>query len=124
MTREGFVFPLSFGQQRLWFFEQFEPGAAVYNLPFAYRLNGLLSVRALEVGINEIVRRHETLRTTFAVDQGRPVQIVAPSLTLSVESIDLRQSSAASRETEARQFLARECRRPLDLVSGPLLRAY
>src|SRR5262245_21838195 len=69
--------PLSFVQQRLWFFDQLTPNSAVYNLPMAKRLTGHLDLVALERTISEIVRRHESLRTTFATIDGKPVQVIA-----------------------------------------------
>ena len=122
MSREGFIFPLSFAQQRLWFFEQLEPDTAVYNLPLAFRLYGLLNVNALEYAIGAVVQRHETLRTTFATEQGQPVQVIAPTLAVALEHIDLRHFPEADRDVEARRVLAQELRKPFDLSCGPLLR--
>ena len=81
VPRDGEL-PLSFAQQRLWFIDQLEPGNSVYNFPAAVRLKGPLNMLALEQSLNEIVKRHEALRTTFAIVDGRPVQIIASSLTL------------------------------------------
>src|SRR5262245_50643595 len=67
---------LSFAQQRLWFLAQLEPESSAYNIPAAYRLSGPLNVPALEQSLSEIVRRHETLRTTFAAVDGQPFQRV------------------------------------------------
>ena len=64
---EVFVFPLSFAQQRLWFLHQMDPSNAAYNMPLAFRLSGQLEVEALQWSLDEIVRRHEILRTTFDV---------------------------------------------------------
>src|SRR4051812_20959424 len=61
--------PLSFAQQRLWFFDQLEPGSPAYNIPSAVRLSGLLNVKALEQCLNEIQRRHETLRASFFISE-------------------------------------------------------
>ena len=68
--------PLSFAQERLWFLDQFQPGLPVYNIPMPLRWSGPLNVAALEHALNEIVRRHEALRTTFQVVDGRPCQMV------------------------------------------------
>src|SRR5690348_9129516 len=65
--------PLSFAQQRLWFLEQLEPGLPFYNLPLATRMNGTLIVSRLCDSLNEIVRRHEILRTTFPAAEGQPI---------------------------------------------------
>src|SRR6266581_329307 len=72
--------PLSFAQQRLWFLHQFDPASPVYNLPSAVRFEGRLDVEALARTLDQIVSRHESLRTTFANEAGQPVQVVAPSL--------------------------------------------
>src|SRR5512145_370224 len=69
--------PLSFAQQGLWLLDQLEPGDPFYNAPIAFRLEGALDISALEYSVNEIVRRHEILRTRFVVD-GLPVQVVSP----------------------------------------------
>src|SRR5689334_24838147 len=76
---EVFVFPLSFAQQRLWFLHLLDPQTAAYNMPFALRLSGQLDISALERTLNEIVRRHEVLRTTFDALDGEPVQLIAAS---------------------------------------------
>ncbi len=71
-------YPLSFGQQRLWFIEQLNPGSAAYNIPFAGRLRGHLNPGFLERGLREVARRHEVLRTRFLLQDGQPVQVVDP----------------------------------------------
>src|SRR5438105_1367880 len=72
LRKESGPWALSFAQQRLWFLEQLEPGTPTYNIPGAIRLTGTLNVLALEQGVNEIVRRHEVLRTTFTTVDGQP----------------------------------------------------
>ncbi|HEX5706332.1 MAG TPA: amino acid adenylation domain-containing protein, partial [Pyrinomonadaceae bacterium] len=121
-TREE-PLPLSFAQQRLWFFEQLEPGTNAYNVPIALRLRGELDVAALERTLNEITRRHEALRTTFSVFEGEPVQIIADSLELPLPVTDLRHLPDAEREAEAERLIAEDAREPFDLTRGPLLRA-
>ncbi|MBV9124651.1 MAG: amino acid adenylation domain-containing protein, partial [Planctomycetes bacterium] len=114
--------PLSFAQQRLWFLDQLEPGHPFYNIPAALRLTGALDVTALERSLAEIVRRHEVLRTTFAVEDGRPVQAIAPELTLSLPVVDLSGLPAAECESEVRRLAWEEAQRPFDLTRGPLER--
>ncbi len=114
--------PLSFPQELLWFLDQLQPGSSSYNKQFAFRVTGSLNVPALSQSLNEIVRRHEALRTTFAVVDGQPVQVIAPpTLTISVE--DLRELPETQRETQALKLATNEAQRSFDLSLGPLLRA-
>jgi amino acid adenylation domain-containing protein len=114
---------LSFAQQRLWFFDQLEPGLAAYNIPAAVRLKGPLNLSALEQSLNEIVKRHESLRTTFGKVEGRPTQVIAPTLTIKLPVVDLRKLPASEREIEVRRLVTAEAQRPFDLCQGPLIRA-
>jgi len=115
--------PLSFSQQRLWFLGQLEPGLTFYNLPFAFNLNGLISVGALERSLNEIVRRHEVLRTTFASREGQPVQIVHPEKLLVLSVLDLTDQDPSEREVEAARIAGLEAAAPFDLEKEAPLRA-
>ena len=117
------AFPLSFAQQRLWFVEQLQPNTPWYNVPAAVRMTGTLHVRAMEQSLNEIMKRHETLRTTFATVEGQPVQRILPHLTLPLPVVDLEALTASERETEVQQRAREEAQRPFDLAQGPLLRA-
>ena len=117
-----FVFPMSFAQQRLWFLDQLEPGNSVYNIPAAMCLRGALNGAALEQSLNEIVRRHEALRTTFSVMEGQPVQVIAPGLALTLPVVDLGNLLETEREAEAQRLTIEEAQRPFDLAQGPLLR--
>jgi amino acid adenylation domain-containing protein len=114
--------PLSFQQYRLWFLDQLAPGGAFANIDLAIRLDFPLDPRLLAGAINEIIKRHETLRTTFAVRDGEPVQIIAPELTIDVPVIDLRPYGAKA-DARATALATEEARRPFDLASGPLIRA-
>ncbi|HEY0169964.1 MAG TPA: condensation domain-containing protein, partial [Pyrinomonadaceae bacterium] len=115
---------LSFAQQRLWFIDQLEPGRPIYNIPLPLRLNGPLRIEALRHCLNEIVRRHDALRTTFAVGADlEPVQSVAPSLELPLRVEDLGGLPGPEREAEAVRLATCEAQRPFDLERGPLLRA-
>src|SRR5262249_5416212 len=82
--------PLSFAQERHWFLYQLEPGSAGFNVPAVFELNGRLDMDALRDSFNEIVRRHEALRTIFAADDGRPCQVILPELRLDIPATDLR----------------------------------
>jgi amino acid adenylation domain-containing protein len=108
--------PLSFAQQRLWFLDQLAPGSAAYNLSGRLRLEGPLDASSLEASLNEIVRRHEGLRTIFSTRDGEPVQIILPDLHLSLPLIEL--------ETATQQFCEEEAQRPFDLSTGPLIRTH
>ena len=115
--------PLSFAQQRLWFLDQLEPDAAAYNIPAALRLRGPLDAAALQRSLSEIVRRHEALRTTFAVLHDEPRQLIHPPRPVELPLFDLSALGAAEREREARRLVGAEAVRPFDLAGGPLLRA-
>ncbi|HYG08782.1 MAG TPA: amino acid adenylation domain-containing protein, partial [Pyrinomonadaceae bacterium] len=119
--REGNL-ALSFAQQRLWFLDQMETGNVFYNIAVAVRLSGLLDVGALEDALNEIIRRHESLRTIFVSDNGQPAQLIMPSLKLSLEVEDLSRTPVSEQETLAQQYIAGEVRQSFDLARGPLVR--
>src|SRR5262249_44778248 len=122
VSRDGKL-PLSFSQERLWFLDQLEPGGYTYNLLAAYRLNGQVNITALQQSINEIIRRHEVLRTVFRSAGGQPEQIILPSMTVKIPLLDLRGlASEAARESEVRRLAKEEAQRPFDLSRGPLLR--
>ncbi len=117
--------PLSFSQQRLWFLDQLEPGSPLYNIPDAVRLTGRLDLDALGRCLDEIVRRHEALRTTFVTVDGRARQVIAPvgAVAVPLPTLDLRHVPADRREAEVLRLATEEAQRPFDLARGPLLRA-
>ncbi|MDZ8235946.1 MAG: amino acid adenylation domain-containing protein [Nostoc sp. ChiQUE01a] len=128
-SEEVFVFPVSFAQQRLWFLDQLIPNNTIYNVPTVIRLTGSLNLTALEQTFNEIVRRHESLRTTFIVLDGQPLQAIpaescanAPSLTIPISVLDLQLLPDGKGESEARRIITAEIEHPFNLSSGPLLR--
>ncbi|MEH2154021.1 amino acid adenylation domain-containing protein [Nostoc sp.] len=110
--------PLSFAQQRMWFLYQLESQSPFYNEGLQLRVAGVLNVEALQQSINEIIRRHEILRTTFPAVNGKPLQIISPSLAIAIPVLDLQGLEAA----EAQQIVTKEARQPFDLSNGPLLR--
>jgi amino acid adenylation domain-containing protein/non-ribosomal peptide synthase protein (TIGR01720 family) len=114
--------PLSFAQQRLWFIDQLEPQSPLYNIPAAVRLTGELNVTALEQTFNEIIRRHEVLRTSFASVDGNPLQIISPAQPLNLPLKDLSHLAADEREVEAGRLTSHEAQQPFDLLRGPLFR--
>ncbi|MEH2459865.1 non-ribosomal peptide synthetase [Nostoc sp.] len=126
---EVFVFPTSFAQQRLWFLDQLAPGNPFYNVSTALRLTGSLNFIALKQTFNEIVRRHETLRTTFVMVKQQPLQVIpaescanAPSLTIPLPLIDVRNFQSQERDTKVLQIVTAEAQDPFNLTTGPLLR--
>ncbi len=125
LVREGGdTAPLSFAQQRLWFLHQLEPDDA-YHVPGALRLRGALREEILARAIEEIVRRHESLRTVFRGEGSAAVQVVLPTVVAEVAALpvaDLAALPPDAREAEAARLLAAEGRRPFDLAAGPLLR--
>lgn len=117
--------PLSFSQEWLWFLLnrwRHNGPSPIYIMPVAMHLKGNLNVAALERSMNEVVRRHESLRTTFDIVDGRRVQVIAASLTVPMPVIDLRALAEAERETETRRLIYEEARRLFDLTRGPLIR--
>ena len=110
--------PLSFAQQRMWFLYQLESQSPFYNESLQLRVEGVLKVEALQHSINEIIRRHEILRTTFPAVDGKPLQIISPSLAMNIPVLDLQGLEAA----EIQQIVTKEARQPFDLSNGPLLR--
>jgi amino acid adenylation domain-containing protein len=114
--------PLSFAQQRLWFLDQYEPESVLYNIPAALRLTGPLDVAALERSVRELVRRHETLRTTFAVFNGRPFQVIHEPTEWRLHVRDLRRLPPETREAEVARLADAEAQTPFNLARGPLSR--
>ncbi|MFL5385967.1 MAG: amino acid adenylation domain-containing protein, partial [Longimicrobiaceae bacterium] len=113
--------PLSFAQERLWFVHQLHGGAAIYNMPVSLRLRGALDLDALRRALDEIVRRHESLRTVFRRGgEGAPVQVVLSPSPIPLPLQDLR--GRADAEAETRRIADEDARAPFDLENGPLLR--
>ncbi|HEU0298219.1 MAG TPA: condensation domain-containing protein, partial [Longimicrobium sp.] len=121
------IAPASFAQERLWFLHQMEPDSPAYNISAAWRLAGSLDARALARALDRLVERHEALRTTLAVRDGAPVQVIAPPPTAAstgtvLEVDELGDGSAAERLARARRLAEEEAHRPFDLERGPLFR--
>jgi len=114
--------PLSLEQEHLWFLDQLEPNSFAYNLSSSYRLVGTLNVAALEKSFNEVVRRHEALRTTFASTDGRPRQVIAPSLTLTIPKVDLTSVSETEQSPQLHDLIRKYSQEPFDLSRGPMIR--
>jgi aspartate racemase len=117
------LLPLSYAQQRLWILDQLEPNNPLYNIPRTIRITGALNPQVLERVLNEIVRRHASLRTIFPLVHREPVQKILDRVALPVACVDLTAVAADRRETEARALASQEAVRPFDLTEAPLLRA-
>jgi amino acid adenylation domain-containing protein len=115
--------PLSFAQQRLWFIEQLEPGNPRFNILTAVRLRGRMQRSIIERVLNEIVRRHESLRTRFISLDGEPAQVVSPWLRVEIPGIDLSGLAAGRQEALLHRLVREEAAEPFDFARGPLLRA-
>src|SRR5581483_4267022 len=114
--------PLSYAQQRLWFLDQLQPESSAYTIAVALRFSGVLHLKAWYASLCAVIERQEALRTIFPAHEGRPAQVVLPSLTLLMPLIDLRQLPAAVREAVVTQLAQQEAQRPFDLARGPLIR--
>ena len=115
------TYPLSYSQQRLWFLQQLDPGSAAYNMAFALRLAGSLDHGILRKSFDEIVRRHEVLRTSFTEKDSKLVQEIVPELQLNIEEIDL--TALPAPDQRVLEIAATEANAPFDLSRAPLLRA-
>ncbi|SCN41681.1 non-ribosomal peptide synthetase [Bacillus wiedmannii] len=114
--------PLSYAQQRLWFSDQFAPNSALYNMPMVCRLTGNWLPEALELGWNQLIVRHESLRTVFHEVNGHPVQQVQPYIFRTLPHMDLTRLSSKERESKLEQWIQTEVESPFDLEQGPLFR--
>jgi len=123
MAPHDLAAPMSFAQERLWFLAYAMGSTGAYNVRKAWRMRGSPDVAALQAAIDAIVRRHEVLRTSFQVVDGRPMQIIAESLSIPLERVDLSGLDESRRETEAMHVLREEGARGFDLSEVPLLRA-
>jgi len=119
---EVFVFPASFAQQRLWFVDRLFPNTSFYNVPTTLRLTGVLNLAALEESFNEIVSRHEVLRTSFDTVDGQILQLILPYFKVSLPLVDLQQLPVGEREVAAQNAIARVIEEPFNLAEGSLLR--
>jgi hypothetical protein len=118
-----FIFPPSTSQEGFWFLDQFEPGNPAYNIAVRFRLRGPLNLAILERALNEIVRRHEVLRTTFDIVDGEPVQVVHPFMKVPFVVSDLSFLAGPERDSEEKRLTLEEAGRRFDLSTGPVLRA-
>ena len=105
--------PLSYAQQRLWFLDQLEPNSAIYNIPIALRLVGTLNRVALEQSLQEIIHRHEALRTNFITVDGKPSQIIQTQTNWTVSVVDLQDLSTTEQEIATQQLAQQQAIQPL-----------
>lgn len=119
----GGALPLSYAQERLWLFDRLHPGSTAYHVAEAVQLTGALDQRALERSFSELLRRHESLRTTFHLENDQPVQRIQPPRAVPLPLLDLSALDEAARERELRSQLDDLALQPFDLARGPLLRA-
>lgn len=115
--------PLSFSQERLWFFQQIQPGSTVFNMPMTARLRGPLNLDALKKTINEIRRRHEVLRSAYSQTDGRMLQVIHEARDEELEIIDLSPLPPRERDQKARALTDEEAESPFNLGEGRFLRA-
>ncbi len=122
LPRDSNRFPLSYAQQRLWFLDQLDPGNCSYNNHAMLRIRGELDVEAMGRSIEEIIRRHEVLRTTFGMEAEQPIQIIGPGSRFELPIVDLQSLTRAEAEAEVVRVAEQEVRRPFELTKGPFLR--
>ncbi len=120
---DAYVFPMSYSQQQLWVVDQLQRGNAAYNVALDIRLEGPLNISALQASLDALVRRHESLRTVFRLENGQPSQVVLPAAPLLIARSDLRSWAPEVRQTERKNIASNEAQQPFQLASGPLLRA-
>ncbi|MFN6560839.1 MAG: amino acid adenylation domain-containing protein [Nostoc sp. ChiSLP01] len=113
--------PLSFAQQRLWFLDQLQPGNA-YNIPIGVRLFGVLNIVALEQSFQEVINRHEALRTVFTTVADRPIQVIIQSVSFTLSVVDLQHLPPTEQQAKALQLAKEEVQKPFMLDRWPLLR--
>ncbi len=121
VPRDG-ALPLSYPQEAIWFIEQLTPGTLAYNAQFCIDFRGPLDAEVLERTFNEIVERHEVLRTTFPSPDGRPMQVVHPYERVTMPCVDISGVPASETEAEIERIVAEECQKPFDITRLPLVR--
>ena len=120
--QQAYYFPMSFAQQRLWLFQQMQPESTAYNITGALRLTGALDIAALDQALQQIVQRHEILRTTFCQVQGEPSQWVHPSTKLILEQQVLAEADLNEQLQSCREIAVQLAANVFDLESGPLIK--
>ncbi|MEG3162875.1 condensation domain-containing protein, partial [Sphingomonas sp. LB2R24] len=113
---------LSYAQERLWFLEELGHAGAAYNMPLSLRLTGVLDTDALEASLAELVRRHESLRTGFGSETGKPFQCIAPAVEMPLAVVDLTLLVATEQDAEVRRLVQAEVDTPFDFSADSLFR--
>ncbi|MFN6515779.1 MAG: non-ribosomal peptide synthase/polyketide synthase [Nostoc sp. CreGUA01] len=121
--QENAELSLSFAQQRLWFLDQLQPNSSFYNIPIGLRLVGTLNQEALEQSLQEIIGRHEALRTNFFPVDGKPSQIIQTQRNWTVAVVDLQDLSTTEQEITKQKLLLKQAIQPFDLAEEALIRA-
>ncbi|HLO85983.1 MAG TPA: amino acid adenylation domain-containing protein [Nostocaceae cyanobacterium] len=121
-SRNTETLPLSWAQERLWFLDQLEGQSSTYNIPAALEITGQLNVAVLEQALNQLIQRHEVLRTSFLMVDGYPVQAIAPTLTVKIPVVDLRELQNTQQAVEIQRQISESALHPFDLATAPLLR--
>ena len=114
--------PQSAAQRRLWIQEQLHPGSSLYTIPMVIHLTTAVDKDTLSDTLNEIIRRHEALRTTFSMDDGKPIQVIVPHLLIDLALIDLEHLPSEEQAAAMNWHIGEEARRPFHLTTGPLVR--
>jgi len=118
------VYPISAAQKRLWFLDQLDSGSAFYNIPSALRISGELDIAAMEGAVNDLVARHEILRSFYTIgDGGEPVQKIHPKLFIPLTVIDLSETPAQELDNQIKKYLSDIAATPFNLADAPLLSA-
>ncbi|HLM43283.1 MAG TPA: condensation domain-containing protein, partial [Myxococcaceae bacterium] len=114
---------MSYGQERFWFLDHLQPGSVEYLVPLVLRVRGTLDAQALGRALQEVVARHEVLRTRYVERGGSPVQVIDAPAPLELACVDLRALAPEERERRLAELAVEEGRKPIDLAAGPVLRA-
>ncbi|HET8846229.1 MAG TPA: condensation domain-containing protein, partial [Ktedonobacteraceae bacterium] len=125
VMERGERIPLAYEQEQLWFLAQLEPENSFYHIPLVLHLEGPLQPTALQASVQDLLDRHESLRTCFQAQDGHPFQVIEPSLNLPLSLHDLSalEADPIAQQEALRQLSQREAETPFELAQAPLLRA-
>ncbi|NEQ78178.1 MAG: SDR family NAD(P)-dependent oxidoreductase [Okeania sp. SIO2C9] len=114
--------PLSYSQEMMWFWHQLLPDNPLYNGMLSLTLEGILNIAALEQSLNEIVKRHENLRTNFPSVDGKPIQVICPVTKINISTIELQSLPETKKSAQLKQLATTEAEKPFDLEKDQVLR--